>query len=42
MSKSVKRVVFSILALALVVGTLTASALPRPQPCDVRPINCQH
>ena len=42
MNKGVKRVVLSILALALVVGTLSANAMMKPQPCDVRPINCQH
>jgi hypothetical protein len=32
MSKSVKRVVLSVLALTLVVGTLSASAMPRNDP----------
>ncbi len=42
MNKYAKRVVLGILALALIVRTISANAQMPPQPCDVRPITCHY
>jgi hypothetical protein len=42
MSKYTKRVVLGILALALVVGSLTANAQKPNILCDVKPLTCHN
>ena len=42
MSKNLKRVVLGILALALVVGSLSANAQVPLIPCDKGPAHCHN
>ena len=42
MSKNLKRVALGILALALIVGSLSANAQKPNILCDVKPITCHY
>ena len=42
MSKNLKRVLLGIVALALVVGSLSANAQKPNVLCDVKPLTCHY